>query len=692
MTPRTRSSRPINFINAHHHRTFSTCTGRRRLFVGLWGLVMCAVLLFVERPVSAASNDASDLSITYTIGLEQLSKLGALNAKVRKAATSFFLRNGKVTIPVLLLGFEKHESPGVQRRAAKLLLKLKPTKVASLKALERVMSNSSVRKTWWASEMLAQAGPAARPFLASLLTSKTTYARGYATFALGHLQGKKAPLLKDLEVALSDSSAAVRWYAVMGINRLSWPHANVVSTLQNALKDKNKYVRYGAILGLSRLGEVSKPAWGQMWSTFVSLAKTLHVKHRLRLARAVSVIKGKTTKEIQAVVLTYKETKKKSTKKSPSKTSFRSDEQFPGRSLSWRLGGPASIFNLEESRKKGVYGLLGGSGKPVIRARGFGGSFGASKGSLLGSLRGIRGIGTKRTSFGVRMRGLGKLGTVGRGRGGGGFGYARRRRRSRVKVVMAAPVIFGALSKNIVKRVMRRYKLRFKYCYERRLLKKPTLSGSVRFFLRVNAKGRVSKAKLKRTTINDASVEKCLTRRFKYMRFPAPKGGGIVLIGQKLTFSTQTKKVSARNKRRRNVLNKLRAARRKLTKKRRVVLPGGVVNGVVGGPLTRALTPPKIGRLKKSDIVKVIRRNIRQIRYCYERSLRLAPSLKGKVVVRWMIMANGRVKGAKVASSTLKNKRVESCLLRRVLRFRFPKPKPAGLVTVRYPFIFRPSK
>lgn len=287
------------------------------------------------------------------------------------------------------------------------------------------------------------------------------------------------------------------------------------------------------------------------------------------------------------------------------------------------------------------------------------------------------------------MKGLGKVGTIGRG---GGFGYTRRRRRSRVKVVMASPVIFGGLSKSIVRRLMRRYKLRFKYCYERRLLKKPTLSGSVRFFLQVNAKGRVSKAKLKKTTINDTSVEKCLTRRFKYMRFPAPKGGGIVLIGQKLTFSTRNKKTSAINKRRLNVLNKLRAARRTFTKKRRVVLPGGVVNGVVGGPLTRTLTAPKKGRLKRSDIVKVIRRNIRQIRYCYERSLRRNPSLKGKVVVRWMIMASGRVKGAKVASSTLKNKRVESCLLRRVLRFRFPKPNPAGLVTVRYPFIFRSSK
>ncbi|MEO0335503.1 MAG: AgmX/PglI C-terminal domain-containing protein, partial [Pseudomonadota bacterium] len=56
------------------------------------------------------------------------------------------------------------------------------------------------------------------------------------------------------------------------------------------------------------------------------------------------------------------------------------------------------------------------------------------------------------------------------------------------------------------------------------------------------------------------------------------------------------------------------------------------------------------GGLDREQIAAVINRNMGQIVYCYEKGLQTKPSLSGRVNVRWVIGANGRVRGAKIAS------------------------------------------
>ena len=92
------------------------------------------------------------------------------------------------------------------------------------------------------------------------------------------------------------------------------------------------------------------------------------------------------------------------------------------------------------------------------------------------------------------------------------------------------------------------------------------------------------------------------------------------------------------------------------------------------------------GGLDREQIAAVINRNMGQIVYCYEKGLQTQPDLSGRVNIKWVIGSNGRVQGAKVASTSLKSARVESCLVQKLSGWKFPKPHGNVSVSVLYPF------
>src|SRR5690606_35732929 len=95
------------------------------------------------------------------------------------------------------------------------------------------------------------------------------------------------------------------------------------------------------------------------------------------------------------------------------------------------------------------------------------------------------------------------------------------------------------------------------------------------------------------------------------------------------------------------------------------------------------------GGLDKEVIADFIRRHIGHILYCYERSLSANPNLFGKVSVRFVIGATGQVETQKIGESTLKEAKVESCILNKVAQWKFPTPKGGVQVMVTYPFLFK---
>ncbi len=118
----------------------------------------------------------------------------------------------------------------------------------------------------------------------------------------------------------------------------------------------------------------------------------------------------------------------------------------------------------------------------------------------------------------------------------------------------------------------------------------------------------------------------------------------------------------------------------------------GVLGGKKGVDIGITSSEPMVmGSLDKELIRQVIKRNINQIRYCYESQLTRYPKLQGKVAVKFVISASGSVASSQVAQSTANNAELETCVAGRVRTWIFPKPKGGGVVIVTYPFIFKPS-
>lgn len=207
---------------------------------------------------------------------------------------------------------------------------------------------------------------------------------------------------------------------------------------------------------------------------------------------------------------------------------------------------------LEKLSKKGLLGLLPGGGKKsggIITAKGFGGddadALGGWHGSKVGAALGGGGLGLKGGGgggggFSGSSAGLGRIGTYGRGGGRGGRGWGssklRGKRRKAVSVSTGPPAIYGGLDRKIIQRIINQHRSRFKYCYERELIKNPQLQGKIHVWFQIEANGRVYKSRVSRTTMNNDRVEQCLVRRVRVMRFPAPKGGGIVVVNYPFIF------------------------------------------------------------------------------------------------------------------------------------------------------------
>ncbi len=98
-----------------------------------------------------------------------------------------------------------------------------------------------------------------------------------------------------------------------------------------------------------------------------------------------------------------------------------------------------------------------------------------------------------------------------------------------------------------------------------------------------------------------------------------------------------------------------------------------------------------VGGLEKSEVNAVVKQNIAQIRYCYNRGLRMNPALLGKIVSSFVIGAEGKVTTSRIRSSTLGTPQVENCIRKKIASWKFPRPRGGGNVKVSYPFLLKPN-
>jgi hypothetical protein len=183
-------------------------------------------------------------------------------------------------------------------------------------------------------------------------------------------------------------------------------------------------------------------------------------------------------------------------------------------------------------------GAFGDTGLNADIAGGIGGLIGA-KGTPIGS----GGLGSRGSGLGGgTAEGLGGLGTKGRGTGSSGFGKGGgnfgAKGEGGITAVGGDPIIMGALDRALIDEVVKRHMNQITYCYQKELKKNPKLGGKVKIKFVISKSGSVSKASVGSSSMKTKAVESCISSRFLRMKFPKPKGGGIVIVQYPFVFGT----------------------------------------------------------------------------------------------------------------------------------------------------------
>ncbi len=217
-----------------------------------------------------------------------------------------------------------------------------------------------------------------------------------------------------------------------------------------------------------------------------------------------------------------------------------------------KAGAPRVDPNKREKDRKiamnsGLLGMLKGE-TAVSNVFGPGGlgtgindAMGGLQGAAMGDAGGAGGLGSRGSGGGGggSSLGIGGLGGHGTGRGKGGYGNINLggRGKGTTRIVPGRTIIKGSLSKEEIGRVIRRNLARFKYCYEKQLNANPNLGGKISIYFTIAPTGSVAQAKVRETSMNNKKVESCTTKVMRSLKFPKPRGGGIVVVTYPFVFA-----------------------------------------------------------------------------------------------------------------------------------------------------------
>ncbi|HEU0030640.1 MAG TPA: AgmX/PglI C-terminal domain-containing protein [Kofleriaceae bacterium] len=160
----------------------------------------------------------------------------------------------------------------------------------------------------------------------------------------------------------------------------------------------------------------------------------------------------------------------------------------------------------------------------------YGGLLGNEVGEMQGGFGyGRAGFGPGGGGTGWGTIGTGKYGTIGHGAGTG----LRGRSANVPTTSIGQPAAQGDLDKAIIRRYIKRNLQKLTYCYEKQLLVKPKLAGTVNAQFTIGANGSVVDSKASGL---DPEVASCVAGVIKDIEFPKPKGAGVVIVKYPFTF------------------------------------------------------------------------------------------------------------------------------------------------------------
>lgn len=100
-------------------------------------------------------------------------------------------------------------------------------------------------------------------------------------------------------------------------------------------------------------------------------------------------------------------------------------------------------------------------------------------------------------------------------------------------VSIGQPNAQGDLDKAIIRRYIKRNLQKIQYCYEKELLGKPNLSGTVMTNFLISPQGTVTQSTGSGV---DPVVASCVAEVIRSIEFPKPKGGGNVQVNYPFIF------------------------------------------------------------------------------------------------------------------------------------------------------------
>jgi hypothetical protein len=192
---------------------------------------------------------------------------------------------------------------------------------------------------------------------------------------------------------------------------------------------------------------------------------------------------------------------------------------------------------------KGPEGAVSNVFGPGGLGSGVNNALGGLSGASMGDAGGAGGLGSRGTGAGGGGTGLGigGLGSgTGRGSGGSGNVDLGGRGKGTTKIVPGKIIYEGGLSREEIQRVISRVMSQIKYCYEKELNKDPNLEGKLVMFWLISGSGDVQTASASQNTFSGPSgapIEQCVQRIIQRLKFPSPKGGGVVNVTYPFVFS-----------------------------------------------------------------------------------------------------------------------------------------------------------
>ena len=155
----------------------------------------------------------------------------------------------------------------------------------------------------------------------------------------------------------------------------------------------------------------------------------------------------------------------------------------------------------------------------------------------------MRGTGRGGGGDGRGTIGLGTVGTVGHGAGGGsGTGYGRGAGNLRGRAVSVPSVrshdaeVRGSLSKEVIRRVIHGHLNEVRFCYEQELSSRPDMRGRVTVRFVIAPSGAVHTAAVESSSLEATRTEACIVQALRRWAFPAPDGGGVVIVSYPFVF------------------------------------------------------------------------------------------------------------------------------------------------------------